>query len=108
MDKWLKIIISAKQVTANEHLKLEDAISLVHEANDHPLFWLGLFESIPRPSDGSRVYFLSPGSEEYLAADIAEYSCCRTPIPKASQVRAAGAPLHCLFLLEPTKVISQA
>lgn len=107
MYEWLKIIIDSKQVTANEHLKLEEAISSVHEANDQPLFWLGLFESIPRPSDGSRVYFLSPGYEEYLAADIAEYLCCRTPTPKALEVRAAGATLHSLFLLDPTKPISQ-
>jgi len=40
MDKWLKIGIDSKQVTANEHLKLEEAISSVHEANDQPMFWL--------------------------------------------------------------------
>ncbi len=97
MDKWLKIVIDSKQVTANQHLKLEEAISSVHEANDQPMFWLGLFESIPRPSDGSRVYFLSPGSEEYLAADIAEYLCCRTTTPKALDVR--GSRCYIAFII---------
>ena len=99
MNAWIRIEINRTQLAGGADLKLEAAILSVHEANDQPLFWLGLFEKIPRPANGSRVYYLTPGSEVYLCKDLTEFQCRRTRRPKTSEVRPAGATLPSLFLL---------
>lgn len=97
---WIKITFTPAQVEDGAPERVEHIHQEFHQVNDQIYPLVGLFEKVPCPDDGSRIYFFTPESLNNLRDVIEAYSWEFSSAPKGSEVRPAGAPFAALQLLD--------